>query len=239
MSNCNADTALLGWLLKNPKRRAMHQLAIHDAINTSGVKTDDSLGTSEVLPVEARHLITLQLLERGFQLSCSICSAKLWYRAEDVGQAFTCQRCYENQRLISNPHWLYKLPEVIFQFFEHDAEVPLLALSALHRRSTQYFQFVLDSELFRKLGDKNGQNIDFACLSDGKLFIGEAKSINEIGSQQIRFYQHIGSRVPIDGIVFATTATEWNASTLERIDGLKADFLGEVLSITRSELLTA
>ena len=238
MSNCKADATLPGWLMKNPTRRSMHQLAICKALRIPiSERTDDSLNTTEMLPDEARRLIALELMERGFQLSCSLCSAKLWYRAEDVGQTFTCHRCYEEQRLNTNPFWLYKLPEVIFQFFDHDADVPLLALFHLQKKSTQHFQYVLDSEFFRSSDDKKGQNIDFACLSDGRVYIGEAKSNNDIESKQFKIYQYLADRLSIDGFVFATTAEEWNPSTLTRIEGLRTKFPGEVLSLTKAELL--
>lgn len=238
LSNCKADPDLPGWLIKNPMRRSMHQLAICKALRKPILKSDDdSLVSSEALPDDARRLIELELIERGFQLSCASCSAKLWYRAEEVGQGFSCHRCYEKQRLSTNPFWLYRLPEVIFQFFEHDADVPLLALFHLQKKSTQYFQFVLDSELYKGSDDKKGQNIDFACLSDGRVYIGEAKSINNIETKQFRMYQYLADRVSIDGIVFATTAKEWNSSTRKRIEELRTRFHGEVLSLTKAELL--
>lgn len=238
LSNCKADAELPGWLMKNPIRRSMHQQAIYEALkNPIPEKDDDSFITTEVLPDEAQRLIALELMERGFQLSCSLCSATLWYRAEDVGQRFTCHRCYEEQLLSINPFWLYKLPEVVFQFFEHDADVPLLALFYLQQRSKQHFKFILDSEFFQSIDDTKGQNIDFACLSDGRAYIGEAKSIDCIDAKQFKLYQHLAAKVSIDGIVFATAADEWNPSTRKRIEELRTKFHGEVLSLTKAELL--
>ena len=105
MSDCS-NSNLVGWLLKE-KRRALHHIDLHKALDLAiPDMTDSHLKKAASLPEEAMQLIRLQLLERGFQLSCSFCSSKLWYRAEDVGQVFTCQRCYEQQPVESNPLWL-------------------------------------------------------------------------------------------------------------------------------------
>jgi hypothetical protein len=105
--------------------------------------------------------------------------------------------------------WLYKLPEVVFQLFENDADVALLALFRLLRGSTKNFQYVVDSEFFDRTQRKKG-NIDFACLSDGKVYIGEAKSNLTIDQEQFGFYESLVLRSKIDGVVFATSAPRWN-----------------------------
>jgi hypothetical protein len=197
------------------------------------------LKIAERLPKEVAELLELQLLERGVQLRCSSCSYDPWYRSDDVGQDFRCQRCYQEQRVISNPMWFYKLPEVIFQGFKTHMEVPLLALHYLRRRSRHQhdFQYFLDSELVWPTARKNKtKNVDFCCLSDGRVYIGEGKCNDSIEADQFAFYEHLANRAQIDGIVFATSRTQWKSATLGRIEGLKSKFKGAVTVLTKSQL---
>ena len=137
----------------------------------------------------------------------------------------------------SNPLWLYKLPEVVFQLFENDADVPLLALFHLLRGSTKNFQYALDSEVRLGSDEKSARNLDFGCLSDGKVYIGEAKSNAVIGEQQFRFYEELVVRSTIDGIVLATTAPNWSPATIARLEALKSNLKAEVITLTKAELL--
>jgi hypothetical protein len=85
-------------------------------------------------------------------------------------------------------------------------------------------------------GKEQFRNIDLICLCDGKLYIGEAKSSNEIDNKQFSFYEEICKRVQVDGIVFATSQMEWGRGTRDRIRNLKTWFNGEVMTLTKKEL---
>jgi hypothetical protein len=238
LANLKQNAALLGRVLKEPKRRALFQSELYQAFNQPVASaTADYLKSAETLPAEAAKLIKLQLLERGFELNCSSCSATVWYRAEEVGQTFRCQRCYDEQTLQTNSLWLYKLPEVVFQLFFNDADVPLLALLHFLTRSTKNFQYVLDSDVQIGSADKSVRNIDFGCLSDGRVYVGEAKRNNVIDAHQFRFYEDLVMQSTIDGVVFATTAANWSAATMARVEALKAKFKGEVITLTEAQLL--
>jgi hypothetical protein len=96
-----------------------------------------------------------------------------------------------------------------------------------------------DSNLYVRADGKkhpgNG-NIDVLCLCDGKFYIGETKSNDEIEADQFAFYESICKSVAVDGVVFATTKPEWNRGTWQRIEQLKSWFTGEVKILTEKEL---
>ena len=236
----NNDKRKTGWILTDPsKRRAFHHLHLRDVLRKQiPLETSQFFNTvSDELPIEAFHLLEKNLLERGFRLKCNTCSFHSWYPAEEVGQTFKCARCFHIQVYDSHPLWLYKLPEVIFQGFEDNMQVPLLALFHLKSKSKHCFEWIPDSDIFWNENDKELHgNIDILCLSDGRFYIGEAKSNDEIKADQFSFYEDICMRVPIDGIVFATTRQHWNRATQQRIDALKARFKGEVIVLTEQDL---
>jgi hypothetical protein len=229
-----------GWILLNPaKRRALHHLFLREILGeTTPNGTKEYFDTvSDKLPVEVFNLLEKGLLERGFELSCHECSFRSWYPAEHIKQTFECARCFHTQIYNSNPLWLYKLPEVIFQGFEDNMQVPILTLDYFKRKSQHYFEWVPDSNVYQHANDEKALgNIDLLCLCDGKLYIGEAKSNDEIGAEQFSFYEQICRQVAIDGVVFATSQPDWNRATHQRIDRLKTWFHGEILTLTKKDL---
>ena len=118
----------------------------------------------------------------------------------------------------------------------NDADIALLALFCLLRGSTKNFQYMVDSELFDRTQSKKG-NIDFACLSDGKVHIGDAKSNSNIEQEQFGFYESLVLRSRIDGVVFATSAPKWNPATVARVEALKSRFKRDVLMWTEVEIV--
>jgi hypothetical protein len=192
------------------------------------------------LPDAAVKILQKQLLERGFLLKCSSCSFRAWYPAEHIGQTFECSRCFQSQVYTTNPLWLYKLPEVVFQGFADNMQVPLLALNFLSRRSKYHFDWIADSNIYwSEKATARSCNVDLLFISDGKLYIGEAKSNDAVDSTQFSLYETLSTRVAIDGFVFATQHKRWNKGTLDRINGLRAKFKGEVLVLTSDNLYQA
>jgi hypothetical protein len=225
----------LGWLLKDPpSRRALHQADIFSALGANLPRTTaEYFDSGETLPREASELLALRLLERGFQLRCDFCSSLNWYIAEEVGQTFQCRRCYSEPRIKSNPMWLYKLPEVVFQLFNNDAEIALVAVNHLRKRAKHNFTYLFDSMVG---SSKTERNIDFSCLADGRLFVGEAKSNDFVDDDQLNFYETLANQAAIDGLVFATSQKNWKTSTLQKIENLKPKFRGELILLTGLEL---
>ena len=170
-------------------------------------------------------------------IPCTSCSYRSCYPAEHVGPTFECTRCFQTQIYRSNPLWLYKLPEVIFQGFEDNMQVPLLALHHLKCKSQHSFEWVPDTDVYWvENSNEIHKNVDLLSLCDGKLYIGEAKSSDEIEANQFSFYEDICRRVAIDGVVFATSKSQWKRATLQRIEQLKTQFSGEVLVLTGQDL---
>lgn len=229
-----------GWVISEPsKRRVLNHLHLYQSLaRRMPTETIEYFKTiSDELPEEVVDLLKKELLERGFLLKCLSCGYRSWYPAGNVGQHFQCSRCFETQVYESNPLWLYKLPEVIFQGFEDNMQVPLLTLQYLKRTSNHTFEWLPDSNVFwRENGKQLSGNIDVICLRDGKLYVGEAKSNNDIEAEQFSFYEHICKSVDIDGAVFATSQMSWNKGTQTRIENLKAWFKGHVVILTKKEL---
>jgi hypothetical protein len=236
----NGDKRKPGWLLENPaKRRALNHLDLRMLLGapTPSNTHDYFKKECDILPAEARELLSADLLERGFWLRCETCSFHSWYRPENVGHSFECQRCGRTQPVLSNPIWLYKLPEVVFQGFQDNMQVPLLAINCLRSRSKSNFEWIPERNVFwRSNGIELSKNVDLLCLSDGRSYIGEAKLGYDIEGEQFSFYEELCQRIPADGIVFATAKTQWGRGTLKRIGDLAKRWSGEVIVLTGTDL---
>lgn len=240
LSDNRKENNKIGLVLKNPdKRRVLHHLHILQIfgyqIPSDLEKYFDTI--SDELPIEIIELLDKQILNRGFLLKCDSCSFTSWYPAEHLGQDFECSRCYQTQVCKANPLWLYKLSEVTFQGFENDMIVPILALNYLKHISQHCFEWVPDLDVYWTEGSKMiNRNIDILCISDGRFLIGEAKSNDNIPDDQFSFYEDICKRLEPDGIVFATSKSEWKQGTKDRIETLKEWFSGKVFVLTYNEL---
>lgn len=99
------------------------------------------------------------------------------------------------------------------------------------------FEWIPDSDVYWTKDEKeNNKNIDILCILDGKLFIGEAKSNDDIPDDQFSFYDDLCKSLEPDGIVFASSKSEWKQGTKNRIEKLKEWFKGEVIELTSKEL---
>ncbi len=230
----------LAWRLKNPPGRLAlpHHLLLSIVRGEPlSEKTEEFLRLSDHLPEEILSLLGREILERGFLLKCASCSFDAWYPVEKVGQRFECGRCFQTQVYRTNPAWVYKLREVVFQGFEQNIEIPLLALDYLRQKSSYYFKWLPEPNIiWSEHGKKKTRNLDILCMCDGKLYIGEAKNNDEIDADQMSFYESLTRRLHIDGLVFATSQPRWKTGVKTRIDQLKAKFDGVVLELTASEL---
>jgi hypothetical protein len=236
----NTDKSKPGWILQYPsKRRVLHHYHLREVLGSpTAQETKKYFDTDgDILPEAAVELLQKGLLERGFRLNCRSCSYSAWYPAEHIGQKFECARCFQSQVYTSNPLWLYKLPEVVFQGFEDNMQVPLLALEFLRQRSKHHFEYMADSDVYwTETSKERSCNIDLLCMVDGKLYIGEAKSNDAIEGAQFSLYQAFSERLAIDGLVFATQRSMWNQGTHDRISRLRAEFRGEILTLTVDDL---
>lgn len=228
-----------GWILNSIDRRGIHHLHLNQIFEN---KFDNSIKRYvdyefEKLPERFGSLLQNGILERGFLLQCNNCSLKDWYRSDEITQSFKCNRCYTKQNIINNPIWVYKFTEVIYQGFSENMEVPLMSLYYLKRKSEKNFLWAPDLDLYwSENGEVKKRNVDFFVIRDGKSYIGEAKSSNDINKDQFRFYENLLNDLEIDGLIFSTSQNEWNDSTKTLIQGLKGSTNKEVISLTNNEL---
>jgi hypothetical protein len=182
------------------------------------------------------RLLASGVIRRGLSLSCPNCSYFGWYDAEMTGAEFTCQRCRTPTVITSaslrgssaEPTWYYQLAEVVVQAIEHHFAVPLLAVDLLGRNA-QSVLAMTDHEI-----DLDGHTVevDIWAIIDGRIVIGEAKSADSLGPRQKRnrkaaALRTLADALTVDSVVFATSAPDWQESTVDAVasafSGARAD----------------
>jgi hypothetical protein len=174
---------------------------------------------------------------RGLVLKCNRCSDLAWFSIAEITQNFTCRRCGTNQqytypswRYPNEPSWFYKLDEMVYQTLYHNGDVTLLTLDALRRESKNSFQFAPELSIKPRGTDKSAMEIDLPCIMNGKMIIGEAKSVSTLATKGVTAaqaaakYRDLAEQLGASGVIFSTSAPDWDAATHKALDAVFAGY---------------
>ncbi|OQP47944.1 hypothetical protein [Niastella populi] len=127
--------------------------------------------------------IKKNLLTRGFIFKCEQCDNSSWYNINSVTGTFKCNRCDYEQvylphhwREDDEPKFYYRLNEMFYQGNSHNMKEPILGILYLKSLAKKSFFYRPELNVYNAENSSLKQEIDFVCLVDGELWIGEAKS---------------------------------------------------------------
>ena len=186
---------------------------------------ENCLGNVERAAALVDELIGKTLISRGYIFQCTLCRLASWYSIDVLTSEFTCSRCAFQQQFTQahwkqpvQPHWYYKLAETVYQFYKNDSHLTVQTLYHLKGRSKVAFHFVPEIDIFDfpSVGEK--REIDVACISDGKIVIGECKT-GLLRTRDINRLESLAKTIPKfpDSIVFSTELPAVSAEILARI----------------------
>jgi hypothetical protein len=168
---------------------------------------------------------------RGLVLKCNRCSDLAWFSIAEITQNFTCRRCgayqqytHPSWRYPNEPAWFYKLDEMVYQMLRNNGDVTLLTLDALSRNSKGNFQFASELSIKPEGNIKSTMEIDIPCIMNGKMIVGEAKSVNTLttngstAAQAAAKYRCLAEQLGADGVIFSTSMSDWDQTTHKAID---------------------
>jgi hypothetical protein len=198
-------------------------LSFAQAVHVSGATEQETRALLDAL-------ISKRILRRGLILQCRRCSYAGWYRLEDLGQTFTCGRCQQASLIVQQtwkqpadgePHWYYDLDEVVYQALKHDFRAPILALSKLAEGARSLLTRP-EADVYR--GEERIAEIDLWAVVDGKILIGEAKTVDQLDPDRAterasaRRLAEVAAAVTADEVIMATTAPDWNPTTIDMMN---------------------
>jgi hypothetical protein len=171
------------------------------------------------------------IVARGLELRCDRCADTSFYRVEDFGEKFRCQRCRQKNLIVKSswrelqePQWFYALDEVVFHALNSNVHVPLLALDELAKPPVQSFLYMPEAVV--RIPNRDQLEVDLWAIVDGEIVIGEAKKPDklEVAKQaeiaRCRALRALIEDLTADRFVMATASAEWNSRTRGNVDRL-------------------
>jgi hypothetical protein len=214
--NAYLDYKAPGLDLTHDSRR---YLSLKDIVSVVG-------GARETGEAALHDLLGTGVLRQGLVLKCSRCRQAAWYDTGDVGSRFICNRCRLDQAQSpaswldeAEPVWSYALAEVVFQFLEHDGDLPLLAAQDLLSRTRNPSEQALEVDVYEP-GAKRPHEVDIALADGFRLWVGEAskKAKFDPHPRRLRRLKAFAEKVDAYGVTLATSRTRFPA-------GIEADAL--------------
>ncbi|MEJ8658841.1 hypothetical protein [Streptomyces sp. MS1.AVA.4] len=161
---------------------------------------------------------------RGLLLTCGQCVGTAFYRLEDIGPGFRCQRCRQNNQIVRSawkgqtlePQWYYGLDEVAYQGLCSNIHVPILALAIL-AESAKSFQHMPEAVVHRT--GYPDIEVDLWAVIDGRIVIGEAKisdrleQTNHKEAARCATLRGLIEDLSADEFVMATAGPGWSGRT--------------------------
>jgi hypothetical protein len=190
----------------------------------------------------------LGILRRGLALKCERCRQGEFYEIESVGRTFQCARCGLDQIHglghwlgASGPEWHFGLAEVVYQFLQHDGDIPVQAARTLLEGSKQPVAVAFELEL-QDVEDRKSEH-DLILTRGSRLLIGEATAKDHLEkpaskeTERLQRLSVVADMLEAEAVVLATTQPRFTKATVDRarkiverpwrplelIEGLKRD----------------
>jgi hypothetical protein len=211
-------TGDLGRIHQNRK-----YLRLQDVMKITGLRIDAARGLLD-------RYLTRGIIARGLVLRCKLCAGTTFYRLEDLGPGFRCQRCRQDNLVTAGtwsgprePPWFYGLDEVVFQGLKANAQVPLLALAKL---KAQARSFLYTHEAVVRVPGQDDLEVDLWAIVDGRIMIGEAKKSDHLEKSarderaRCKALSALAEALTADSFVMATSSPEWAPRTRSNVSEL-------------------
>ncbi len=147
------------------------------------------------------------IFQMGFQEKCPRCGVKTWFHIDRSARRLDCDGCQYQFSLRAEPQLRYKLNSLVHQGYAlHGLTPVVLVLGQLQRESSSSFFYAPSLDVLSSDGGAKKQlgDLDIACISDGKLIIGEAKHRqSQFDEHQVIRLVEMARAVSPDIVIFA------------------------------------
>lgn len=175
------------------------------------------------------ELASIGVMFRGLVIGCASCEIVRFVKVDDAAQLNTCGRCGADNQLTrqrwrhprDEPRWFYDLHPAVRQLFEHNGDVPLLLSDHLRTKSRRQFFDTAEFEVTDSSSSVAAE-ADLLALSDGRVCVAEAKSIDTLGTgaertRAVAKKLLLAETLDADEIILATTRSSWKPSTVNAL----------------------
>jgi hypothetical protein len=160
------------------------------------------------------YLCRREILHQGHEWSCRECYNKNWLGIDDISRSMKCNICGNTQSPPVAGPWHFKLNEFVGEAIREQGLLPVIwCLSRLSRVARNSFFFLESQELFFSEesvdAKKNDAELDLLVVSDGRVYLCEAKaSRSDIDVEKIA---NLAIRIRPDVVVLAVMESSGSA----------------------------
>jgi hypothetical protein len=131
---------------------------------------------------------------------CHSCGYKNWFSIDEIKSDLFCKGCHTSFKCPVEAQWYYKLNELVKNTIMHQGVMPtILCLGQILNSSRNSFIYCPNLDPYKNERDKN--EIDIICISDGQLIIGEVKNTARFTNNEILKMEEVAIKVRPDKFI--------------------------------------
>jgi len=157
---------------------------IYPWLNNIGI--NDQKAKNKFVSKHIPVLLSVGLVRRGYNLSCSHCNLTTWYPIERVQEFIECVGCAEPFQLpeLDKIHFTYKLNELASHFLRNGGDAVLITAAVLYQLMP-YSWIQFGGNIHRRDTKASFAEIDVIGLEADTVVLAESKSYSQITEQHI------------------------------------------------------
>lgn len=135
---------------------------------------------------------------KGVRYRCRQCGFGFWRDIAEANHEIECEGCREPVTLRVEAEWVYRLNNLVRSGVAFHGVIPVIwTLARLRSESRTGFIYSPSIELYNDWADESpAGELDFACLADGRIVVGEVKnSASEFSEDELRKFGELARRV--------------------------------------------
>jgi len=165
------------------------------------------------------------VVQIGYELRCPSCLNNEWRILNDINQYVECRGCGYEYPFPPEISTKYRLNSLIEKGIRAKGVVPaILALGALHREASNFFDFVPPIDIYKK--KKRLTDLDICCIIDGQFVIGEVKANQKLlNPKDCDKMIEISKAIRPDKVVFCSMdrKKDLTKNTKDKVDKVKKE----------------
>jgi len=157
---------------------------IYQWLNNIGI--NDQKAKNKFVSKHIPVLLSVGLVRRGYNLSCSHCNLTTWYPIERVQEFIECVGCAEHFQLpeLDKIHFTYKLNELASHFLRNGGDAVLITAAVLYQLMP-YSWIQFGGNIHRRDKKASFAEIDVIGLEADTVVLAESKSYSQIKEPHI------------------------------------------------------
>ena len=234
-----------------PQDRTLHECERlrltrqHEFKNTEAgfVAGDTGVSISGIRPVSREEmldglneLIERKILYLGVALNCRRCGLRQWCSVDDLKQVSGCAGCEAPLPLQIDRHWSVSLNSLARMAVAQGVIGVQQALAQLRKSAPHSFFFAPSLDLFRAGNRTPWHEIDFVCIADDDLIIGEVKE-GKITEADLKSLKEIAVALRPTRAVFFVSREEWKTSHEQALKQLNSELMPQEIKMEMHHLV--